>query len=133
MHKNNVLHRDIKSNNILFSADGEVKITDMGYACALSNKRKKRDTKLGTMHWVAPEIMQGLHYSIAVDIYSFGCFAYELATGLPPFSNIQDSKTLRNSIIKVNVPEIPGNWSANFKSFVKMCLKKNPSERWTIN
>ena len=133
MHKNNVLHRDIKSNNILFSADGEIKITDMGYACALSKQRIQRDTKLGTLHWVAPEIMQDKHYSVAVDIYSFGCFAYELATGFPPFSDIQDNTTLRNSIKNVDVPEVPGNWSDNFKSFVKMCLKKDPSERWTIN
>ena len=88
MHTNNVLHRDIKSDNILFSLDGEIKITDLGFACSLDEKRNQRKTKIGTPNWVAPEIVRGVMYDKSVDIWSYGCFAYELATGMPPFSEI---------------------------------------------
>ena len=81
MHDENVLHRDIKSDNILISPDGGVKITDMGFACVLSEQQEKRKTQKGTPHWIAPEIAKGIHYDKTVDIWSLGCFAHELATG----------------------------------------------------
>ena len=56
MHQNNVLHRDIKSDNILHSADGRIKIGDLGTACFLSKERVKRKTPAGTWNWIAPEI-----------------------------------------------------------------------------
>ena len=56
MHKNNVIHRDLKSDNILYSADGDIKIADMGFSCTLSEQRTSRKTKKGTPHWCAPEI-----------------------------------------------------------------------------
>ena len=90
MHENNVLHRDIKSDNILFSSEGEIKITDLGFACSLTEQKKYRQTRAGTPNWVAPEIAEGTIYHKSVDVWSFGCFAYELATGQPPFSEIED-------------------------------------------
>ena len=81
MHENNVLHRDIKSDNILHSANGDVKISDLGFACFLSEQQANRKTKKGTPAWIAPEIMTGIRYAKTVDIWSFGIFAYELATG----------------------------------------------------
>ena len=88
MHKNNVLHRDIKSDNILYSTNGEIKITDLGFACELDEQKEKRKTKAGTPNWVAPEIAKGVLYDKSVDVWSYGCFAYELATGMPPFAEI---------------------------------------------
>ena len=56
MHRNNVLHRDIKSDNVLHSEDGRIKIGDLGTACFLSTERAKRKTMKGTWNWIAPEI-----------------------------------------------------------------------------
>ena len=57
MHQHNVLHRDIKSDNILYSVEnGDVKISDLGFACSLTQQKKLRVTKKGTPNWIAPEI-----------------------------------------------------------------------------
>ena len=133
MHRNHVLHRDIKSDNILHSVEtGDVKITDLGYACFLSEEQSMRKTQKGTPNWVAPEIANGIQYAKSVDIWSFGCFAYELATRYPPHADKQ-GRNLLDTIINTDVPEITGDWSADFKDFVKMCLKRDPDERYNIN
>ena len=85
MHARQVLHRDIKSDNILTSASGEIKITDLGFSVFLSEQNEYRKTKKGTPNWVSPEIVKGVKYSKEIDVWSFGCFAVELATGFPPF------------------------------------------------
>ena len=51
---------------------------------------------------------------------------------MPPFSNIRNQKKLLDSILKTAVPEIPERWSEDFKDFIKLCMKRDPDERWTI-
>jgi len=132
MHRKNVLHRDIKSDNILFSRDGEVKITDLGFSVFLSEQNEFRKSKKGTPNWVAPEIYKGVRYSKSVDVWSFGCFAYELATGWPPFAHIAQRRQLIDNIINIDVPPIPDRWSASFKNFIKKCLTRDVAQRPTI-
>ena len=128
MHSNNVLHRDLKSDNILHSLeDGSVKIADLGFACTLDQNRKNRQTRKGTSFWLAPEICRNVQYGKSVDIWSFGCFAHELATGKPPYYDTKGRDRLLRKIINNDVPEIQSNrWSPEFKDFVKMCLKRDP-------
>ena len=85
LHDRSVLHRDIKSDNILFNLDGVIKLADLGMSNFLTNTQKYRKTYTGTKHWIAPEILEGTIYSMEVDIWSFGCFVHELMTGKPPF------------------------------------------------
>lgn len=134
MHNRNVLHRDIKSDNVLSSMDGSIKIADLGFSVFLSKQEEYRKTKRGTPNWVSPEIAQGIKYSKEVDIWSFGCFAYELATGSPPFAKVRRRHELLKHIINEPVPPIDqSRWSADFQNFIEMCLKKSPSERYTID
>ena len=106
MHNRNVLHRDIKSDNILSSMDGNIKLADLGFSVCLSKQEEYRKTKRGTPNWVSPEIAQGIKYSKEVDVWAFGCFAYELATGYPPFAKIRGRHELLKSIINEPVPAI---------------------------
>ena len=131
MHKEGILHRDIKSDNILHNLEGEIKIADMGFACVLSNEEQKGEVGTGTTHWIAPEVKKGTLYSKKVDVWSFGCLAYELATGSPPFFDLNRS-ALTYNVMNIDVPKIRGNWSNEFKDFVKQCLKRKPSERLTM-
>ena len=85
MHSHNILHRDIKSDNILCRPNGEIKIADMGFSVFLSEQQQYRSTQRGTPSWISPEIAQGVTYSKEVDVWAFGCFAWELAEGHPPF------------------------------------------------
>lgn len=133
MHNRNVLHRDIKSDNILSGMNGDVKLADLGFSVFLSKQEEYRKTKRGTPNWVSPEIAQGIKYSKEVDVWAFGCFAYELATGYPPFANIRRRHELLKHIIEKPVPPIDTTrWSADFQDFIEKCLKKSPTERYTM-
>ena len=73
-------------------------------------------------------------YAKEVDVWAFGCFAFELAAGYPPFhAHAADMEELFNAIINDNVARIPAKWSNAFADFVAKCLIKNPRERWSFD
>ena len=86
---------------------------------------------------MSPEIANGIIYSTEVDIWAFGCFAYELLTGEPPHQKIWNANfsqtELLTAIINEDVPPLDLNWSAQMQDFVKKCLFRDPSQRWDIN
>ena len=138
MHDRNVLHRDIKSDNVLCRPDGQIKIADMGFSVFLTEQQDYRMTKKGTPSWISPEMCQGVAYSKEVDVWAFGCFAFELATGDPPFSGFgRDYDRLFHAIVHDPVPQIPQRpnmpWSAAFVDFAGKCLLKDSKQRWSID
>ena len=72
MHVNGVLHRDIKSDSILLTADGRVKLTDFGFAAQISEDNRanaRRRSLVGTPYWMAPEVISRVPYGVEVDIW----------------------------------------------------------------
>ena len=115
MHKNNVIHRDIKSENILCTKQGDIKIADLGLSVFLHEQQMYRKSLRGTPNWFSPEIANGIFYSREVDVWAFGCFAYELATGEPPFSDhARDQTSLFDAILRLPIPSIGGKWAPAF-------------------
>ena len=97
LHEKAILHRDIKSDNILVSEQGAVKLADFGYAIQLTSNMPMRKSKVGTVCWMAPELIKGkVGYDFKVDIWSLGIFAYELAQGEPPYINEPQTRVLYN-------------------------------------
>ena len=129
LHSNNIVHRDIKSDNILTDHNGEVKLADFGYSAQLTQERSARSSKVGTLCWMAPELIKGeRRYDTKIDIWSFGIFAFELAEGDPPYIREPQSRVMIN-IITREPPNISQRWSEQFRNFVKAALTVNPEER----
>ena len=101
-HENNIIHRDIKPDNIMVTKDGVVKIADLGIAKSFDEDAPKetnaRNRILGTPHYMAPEQALGKDIDHRVDIYSLGATLYHILTGTTPFSGTTAHEVLRAHI-----------------------------------
>lgn len=96
IHSRNRIHRDIKSDNILFGARDEVKLADFGFATKLTETAQQRQSLVGTTHWMAPEMITRGGYGQKVDVWAVGIVAIEMADGEPPFWGIERKQVYKN-------------------------------------
>ncbi|NWR43946.1 PAK3 kinase, partial [Regulus satrapa] len=85
LHSNLVIHRDVKSCNILLKRDGSVKLADFGLSAQLISEQNQRCSLIGTSWWMAPEVVTGQPYGPKVDIWSFGIVGIEMVEGEVPY------------------------------------------------
>ncbi|OMJ79458.1 hypothetical protein SteCoe_20512 [Stentor coeruleus] len=130
MHDSFRIHRDIKSDNILISLNGAVKLADFGYAAQLTQEQDVRHTVVGTPSWMAPELVTGSDYGLGVDVWSLGIVAIEMVLGEPPYLEESPMRALYLIATKPS-PSVPRNtgWSENLVNFVDLCLMKDPLRR----
>ncbi|XP_039125397.1 mitogen-activated protein kinase kinase kinase 3-like isoform X2 [Dioscorea cayenensis subsp. rotundata] len=131
LHGRNTIHRDIKGANILVDTNGEIKLADFGMAKHISAYTSIRSFK-GSPNWMAPEvIMNNCGYTLSVDIWSLGCTILEMATSKPPWSQYEGAAAIFKIGNGKDIPEIPDHLSEDGKSFLKLCLQRDPSARPT--
>lgn len=134
MHSRHCMHRDIKSDNVLVSSDGDVKLGDFEYTAELTAKSPKRRTVVGTAWWMAPETVRSSFYDYGADVWSIGILSIECAEWVPPLFGMDTSEAMQ--VIREGVQtqgfKRPDMWSPQFADFVRGCLVRDRDERYSV-
>lgn len=128
LHKNGILYRDLKPENVLLDAEGHIRITDFGLSKQGLSQNQKTFSFCGTPEYLAPEIIQGKGHSFEVDWWSLGALMYEMLCGRPPHYNRDNKQQMIRDIVDKDIP-----WksylSPEAKSILKALLTKDPKKR----
>ena len=132
-HKNGIIHRDIKPQNILVHSDGHIKVADFGIArVAGTNTISSDDSVMGSVHYFSPEQAKGESVTFASDLYSVGVVMYEMLTGQPPFDGetpvavaLQHVGGKARPIHEIK-PDVP----AALERVVEKAMEKRPENRY---
>lgn len=142
LHKNHVIHRDVRGNNILITAEGEIKLCDFGLSRDLKTTLGRRSTVIGSPCWMAPEIFttskpkrvadeeeeyadeeeedQNVgNYGSRADVWALGITAIEMGDGVAPFLDMHPTRTMFQ-ILRNPPPTLyrPANWTQNYNDFI---------------
>ena len=131
-HKHDIIHRDIKPQNIMVQPDGNIKVMDFGIARAKNSHLTQDNSVLGTAHYVSPEQTQGKELGPTTDIYSLGIVMYEASTGQVPF---QGDDAITVALKQVNEqPKPPSQLNPSvdpqLEAIILKCMQKNPADRF---
>ncbi|XP_033971757.1 MAP/microtubule affinity-regulating kinase 4 isoform X1 [Trematomus bernacchii] len=130
-HRKNIVHRDLKAENLLLDADSNIKIADFGFSNEFT-AGSKLDTFCGSPPYAAPELFQGKKYDgPEVDIWSLGVILYTLVSGSLPFDG-QNLKELRERVLRGKY-RVPFYMSTDCEGILRRFLVLNPSKRCSLD
>nr|WP_246582944.1 Stk1 family PASTA domain-containing Ser/Thr kinase [Clostridium simiarum] len=132
-HRNNIIHRDVKPQNILVTEDGIVKVTDFGIAKSPDSTTITNSKKiLGSAHYFSPEQAKGTYVDVRTDIYSLGIVLYEMVTGRVPFDAESPVSVALKHIQEPVVPpkQIVENIPESLNKLILKAIEKEPIKRY---
>lgn len=132
LHTNlGVVYRDLKPENCLLDAEGHLLLTDFGLSKVAVDENDKCNSLLGTVEYMAPEVIQGHKYGMAVDWWSLGALGFDLLTGSPPFQG-QNHAKIQERIVKQKLV-MPYFLGPDAKDLLTRLLRKEPNKRLGAN
>ncbi|KAJ9631770.1 hypothetical protein H2203_000170 [Taxawa tesnikishii (nom. ined.)] len=132
LHQNvRVIYRDLKPENCLLDSEGHLLLTDFGLSKVALEDEDKCNSFMGTIEYMAPEVVQGIAYGMAVDWWSLGAIGFDLLTGSPPFQGNNKAKIQQN-ILKQKL-QLPYFLGPDAKDFLTRLLRKEPNKRLGAN
>jgi len=132
LHQNiGVIYRDLKPENCLLDAEGHLLLTDFGLSKVAVNEEDRCNSSLGTIEYMAPEVIMGKPYGKACDWWSLGALAHDLLTGSPPFK-ANNHKKAQEKIIKQKLT-LPYFLGPDAKDLLIRLLRKEPHKRLGYN
>ncbi|KAJ8751749.1 hypothetical protein K2173_025929 [Erythroxylum novogranatense] len=128
LHSQGVIHRDLKSNNLLLNEEMRIEVADFGTSCLETQCRESKGN-MGTYRWMAPEMIKEKAYTRKVDVYSFGIVMWELTTALLPFQGMTPVQAAFAVAEKNERPPLPASCQPALANLIKRCWAANPSKR----
>jgi hypothetical protein len=133
LHRNQIMHRDVKPENLMLDKLGRVKVVDFGLSVYLGEKKKNEPTaETGTYRYMAPEVMLHQAYSFPADVYSFGMVMWVLLTRKAPFEESTPLQTAMAVARSEARPKMPSSVPPALASLIRACWDKDPSVRPTF-
>jgi TPR repeat protein len=132
LHSRNMIHRDIKSLNILLKKSYKAKIGDFGLSQVKKSLRSQSNQGLsaGTLHWKAPEVLKfGGKHTLASDVYAFGIVMWEALTGKEPYEEADNEVQISLHVQGGGRPEIPEGTPKWYQELMEKCWSQNPQDR----
>uniref|UniRef100_A0A3P8SAH1 Serine/threonine-protein kinase Nek4 n=1 Tax=Amphiprion percula TaxID=161767 RepID=A0A3P8SAH1_AMPPE len=128
LHERNILHRDLKTQNIFLTKTNIIKVGDLGIARVLENQNDMASTLIGTPYYMSPELFSNKPYNYKSDVWALGCCVYEMSTLKHAF-NAKDMNSLVYRIVEGKLPQMPSRYDPQLGDLIKSMLCKRPEER----
>jgi hypothetical protein len=128
-HERAIVHRDIKPQNVMLTADGTVKVLDFGVAGILDQRMTSTGVTVGTPAYMAPEQMYGHPAAPRTDLYALGCLLYEMLAGQPVFTAASPAELVRKHLEQAPAPLPRDDVHPRLTELVWRLLEKDPARR----
>ncbi|KAH0795320.1 TKL family protein kinase [Histomonas meleagridis] len=132
LHDLNIIHRDLKSMNVLLDENLLPVVCDFGISKVVGESPTQMTVSIGTPHWMAPEQFKSNDYDGKVDVYSFAMLLYEMLTEKLPFTGKNFHQVAYAVVEKGERPHLPRHGNSSISSLIKTCWNQNPKKRPTF-